>query len=66
MGYSNYSYETQRQIRSKLIKAINTYFKVHHQLDEVIIRKPAINDKRFSIYLISEIHYDTLVDLFTT
>ncbi|MHA8062063.1 hypothetical protein PQG22_12405 [Aquirufa beregesia] len=66
MGYSNYSYETQRQIRSKLIKAINAYFKVHHQMEEVITRKPAPNDKRFSIYLISEIHYDKLVNLFNT
>ncbi|NHC47713.1 hypothetical protein G9H65_00065 [Cytophagaceae bacterium 50A-KIRBA] len=66
MGYSNYSYETQRQIRSKLIKAINAYFKVHHQMEEVITRKPAPHDKRFSIYLISEIHYDKVVNLFNT
>ena len=64
MGYSNYSYDTQRQIRSKLIKAVNTYFKVHHQMDELITKKPAINDKRFAIYMISEIHYDKLVSLF--
>lgn len=60
MGFSSYAYETQRQVRSKLIKAINTHFSVHYNMHEVIIRKTANDDKRFSKYLISEEHYDRL------
>jgi hypothetical protein len=60
MGFSNYAYETQRQVRSKLIKAINAYFKIHYKMHEVIIRKTAKDDKRFSVYYISEDHYGRL------
>lgn len=60
MGYSNYSYETQRQVRSKLIKAINSYFSVHYKMHDIIIRKTAIGDKRFSDYCLSEVHYERL------
>jgi hypothetical protein len=60
MGFSTYAYETQRQVRSKLIKAINSYFIVHYKMHDVIIRITANDDKRFSIYYISEEHYDRL------
>jgi hypothetical protein len=63
MGYGSYSYETQRSVRAKLIKGINSYFGAHYRLDEVIIRRTANDDKRFSIYLIAEQHYDTLKKL---
>jgi hypothetical protein len=60
MGFSTYAYETQRQVRSKLIKSINSYFIVHYKMHDVIIRITANDDKRFSIYYISEEHYDRL------
>lgn len=63
MGYDTYAYETQRQVRAKLIKGINSYFWAHYRLDEVIIRQTANDDKRFSVYLIAESHYDTLKKL---
>lgn len=63
MGFSSYAYETQRQVRSKLIKAINAYFSIHYKMHDVIIRKTANDDKRFSIYYISEEHYERLKDL---
>jgi hypothetical protein len=63
MGYSTYAYETQRQVRSKLIKSINSYFSVHYKMHEVIIRKTANDDKRFSVYAISEEHYERLKGL---
>jgi hypothetical protein len=63
MGFSTYAYETQRQVRSKLIKSINSYFSVHYKMNAVIIRKTAIDDRRFSIYYISEEHYERLKDL---
>lgn len=63
MGYGSYSYETQRSVRAKLIKGINNYFWAHYRLDDVIIRQTANDDKRFSVYLIAESHYDTLKKL---
>jgi hypothetical protein len=63
MGFSTYAYETQRQVRSKLIKAINAYFSIHYRMQNVIIRKTANDDKRFSIYYISEEHYDRMKEL---
>ncbi|MFD3292215.1 hypothetical protein SKC35_00805 [Aquirufa sp. KTFRIE-69F] len=63
MGFSSYAYETQRQVRSKLIKAINAYFSIHYKMHDVIIRKTANDDKRFSIYYISEEHYERLKEL---
>lgn len=60
MGFSNYAYETQRQVRSKLIKSINFYFSSHYQMNQVIIRKVAKEDKRFTVYIISEEHYERL------
>jgi hypothetical protein len=63
MGFSSYAYETQRQVRSKLIKAINAYFSIHYRMQNVIIRKTANDDKRFSIYYISEDHYEKLKEL---
>lgn len=63
MGFSSYAYETQRQVRSKLIKAINAYFSIHYRMQDVIIRKTANDDKRFSIYYISEEHYERLKEL---
>jgi hypothetical protein len=63
MGFSSYAYETQRQVRSKLIKAINAYFSIHYKMHDVIIRKTANDDKRFSIYYISEEHYKRLKEL---
>lgn len=63
MGFSSYAYETQRQVRSKLIKAINIYFSIHYKMQDVIIRKTANDDKRFSIYYISEEHYERLKKL---
>lgn len=63
MGFSTYAYETQRQVRSKLIKAINSYFSVHYKMHDVIIRKTANDDKRFSVYSISEEHYERLKGL---
>jgi hypothetical protein len=63
MGYGSYAYETQRQVRAKLIKGINSYFWAHYRLEDVIIRKTANDDKRFSVYLIAESHYDTLKKL---
>lgn len=63
MGFSSYAYETQRQVRSKLIKAINAYFSIHYRMQNVIIRKTANDDKRFSIYYISEEHYERLKEL---
>lgn len=63
MGYSSYAYETQRQVRAKLIKGINSYFWAHYRLEDVIIRQTANDDKRFSVYLIAEAHYDTLKKL---
>ncbi len=65
MGYGSYAYETQRQVRSKLIKGINSYFWAHYRLKDVIIRQTASDDKRFSIYLISEEHYEFLKKLLT-
>lgn len=63
MGFSSYAYETQRQVRSKLIKSINAYFSIHYRMQNVIIRKTANDDKRFSIYYISEEHYERLKEL---
>jgi hypothetical protein len=63
MGYSSYAYETQRQVRAKLIKGINSYFWAHYRLEDVIVRQTANDDKRFSVYLIAEVHYDTLKKL---
>lgn len=63
MGYGSYAYETQRQVRAKLIKGINSYFWAHYRMDDVIIRQTAKDDKRFSVYLIAESHYDTLKKL---
>jgi hypothetical protein len=63
MNYSAYSYETQRQLRSKLIKGINSYFSIHYKMHEIIKRKTAKDDKRFSIYYIAEEHYDRLSEL---
>jgi hypothetical protein len=63
MGYTNYSFETQRQVRSKLINLINEYFKLNHNMDTVIIRYSAKDDKRFSLYKISEEHYLTIKEM---
>lgn len=63
MGYGSYAYETQRQVRSKMIKGINSYFWVRYRMKDLIIRKTAKDDKRFSVYLISEEHYLTLKSL---
>lgn len=63
MGYGSYAYETQRQVRAKLIKGINSYFWAHYRMDDVIVRQTANDDKRFSVYLIAEVHYDTLKKL---
>lgn len=66
MGFGSYAYETQRQVRSKLISAINSYFKVHHHMDAVILRKNSKNDKRFFVYTISEEYYDALKKMLLT
>jgi len=63
MGYGTYAYETQRQVRSKMIKEINSYFWAHYRMKDVIIRQTASDDKRFSVYQISEEHYETLKNL---
>jgi hypothetical protein len=63
MGYGAYAYETQRQVRAKLIKGINSYFWAHYRMDDVIVRQTANDDKRFSVYLIAEAQYDTLKKL---
>jgi hypothetical protein len=63
MGFSTYAYETQRQVRSKLIKAINSYFSVHYKMKSVIIRKTANDDRRFYSYSISEEYYEKLREL---
>lgn len=63
MGYSSYAYETQRQVRAKLIKGINNYFWAHYRMEEVIHRQTADDDKRFSVYMISEVHYVALKKL---
>lgn len=65
MGYGSYAYETQRQVRSKLIKGINSYFWAHYRMKDVIIRQTASDDKRFSVYQISEEHYEFLKKLLT-
>jgi hypothetical protein len=63
MGYTNYSFETQRQMRSKLIISINEYFKLNYNMDTVIIRFSAKDDKRFSLYRISDVHFQKLKEL---
>jgi hypothetical protein len=63
MGYTNYSFETQRQMRSKLIISINEYFKLNYNMDTVIIRYSAKDDKRFSLYKISDDHYLTIKEM---
>lgn len=63
MGFSTYSFETQRQLRSKLIKTTNAYFSIYHKMPDVIQRKTAKEDKRFSVYSISEEHYEQLKEL---
>jgi hypothetical protein len=60
MGFASYAYETQRQVRSRMISAINTYFKAHYQMDAVILRKNLKDDKRFYVYMISEEYFDDL------
>lgn len=60
MGFENYSFESQRQVRSKFINSINRYFKFYHKMDAVIIRKISNEDKRMSLYSISEEYYDRL------
>jgi hypothetical protein len=50
-------------VRAKLIKGINSYFWAHYRMDDVIVRQTANDDKRFSVYLIAEVHYDTLKKL---
>ena len=60
MGFENYSFESQRQVRSKFINSINSYFKFYHKMDVVIIRKISNEDKRMSLYSISEEYYDRL------
>ena len=60
MGFENYSFESQRQIRSKFINSINSYFKFYHKMDAVIVRKNSNEDKRMSLYFVSEEHYDRL------
>jgi len=63
MGFHIYSYETQRQLRSKLIKSINSYFGIYFKMNDVIIRNTALNDKRYYVYRISEDHYDRLKEM---
>jgi hypothetical protein len=63
MGFSSYAYETQRQVRSKLINSINSYFKVHYKMYPIIIRKNSKDDKRFVIYNISEEYFEDLKEL---
>jgi hypothetical protein len=60
MGFSNFAYDTQRQARPKLINSINSYFKVYHKIDSIMLQKKSNDDKRFYVYWISEEHYDTL------
>lgn len=63
MGYASYSFETQRQVRSKQIISINEYFSQNHKMEGVIERFSAKDDKRFSLYRISDIHYQNLKEL---
>lgn len=63
MGYHIYAYETQRQLRSKLIKSINSYFSIYFKMNDVIIRNTSNADKRYYIYRISEDHYDRLKEM---
>jgi len=63
MGFSNYAYETQRQVRSKLINSINSYFKVHYKMYPVIVRNNSKDDKRFVIYNISDEYFEDLKQL---
>ena len=63
MGFSNYAYETQRQVRSKLINSINSYFKVHYKMYPVIVRNNSKYDKRFVIYNISDEYFEDLKQL---
>jgi len=60
MGFENYSFESQRKVRSKFINSINSYFKFYHKMDTVIVRKISNEDKRMSLYLISVVYYDRL------
>lgn len=60
MGFENYGFESQRQVRSKFINSINSYFKFYHKMDMVINRKNSKEDKRMSLYSISEEYYDKL------
>ncbi len=64
MGFGSYSFETQRQVRSKLIASINLYFKNQFGFETVISRKPSFEDKRFTNYYITEKHYQELKELF--
>ena len=64
MGFGGYSFETQRQVRSKLIASINLYFKNQFGFETVISRKPSFEDKRFTNYFITEKHYQELKELF--
>jgi hypothetical protein len=63
MGFSNYAYETQRQVRSKLINSINNHFKVHYKMYPIIVRKNSKDDKRFVIYNISDEYFEDLKQL---
>lgn len=60
MGIGTYSFESQRQLRSRFINSLNNYFKFYHNMEVVIIRKNSKEDKRMTIYSISEEYYQKL------
>ncbi len=60
IGIGTYSYESQRQLRSRFINSLNNYFKFYHNMEGVLLRKNSNEDKRMSIYYISEEYYEKL------
>ena len=60
MGYGHRSHESQRQLRSKLLLAINHHFKSFHSIDPLIIRSLEKNDNRYYVYQLSDEGFDCI------
>ena len=58
MGFSDYSFDGQRQYRSKFIISMNKYFHTRFGIENFIHRISSNTDKRYILYSISEDIFD--------
>lgn len=52
--------DNQRKIRNDFIKALNQKLMEVYQVEEAIIRKPSVHDKRYHYYQLSKIVFDKM------